>query len=265
MEFMEEEADRQRGYAKVYLKEPVELRSLQKWFIFKGGLLGVTYVNKPAGAGPFHNSPGTTQLQALCADDEWHPFEVGITDYQRTKRKVGIRHLYVMYKGSPKHLDATNQMKECKELLLWICRMILGDGLIIDMPPDRILQKPVERELVAQISIEEARRRCGMEPEPPAATYLLFKPKLPKDIAQQPSTTYSQMTKMMGVIDSSLVPSAVNGTPWSQELFSIGNVWSRRENAPFFSVSSGGERRNPKSAHSASLDSGSPKWTTHDP
>ena len=168
MEFMEEEADRQRGYAKVYLKEPVELRSLEKWFIFMGGLVGTSYVNKPPGAGPVHYSPGTIQLQALCADDEWHPFEVGSTDFQRTKRKVSIRHLYVMYKGSPKHLNVTNQMKECKELLLWICRMLLGDGLIIDMAPDRILHKPVARGLVEQIS---ARQRCGMVPEPPIATH----------------------------------------------------------------------------------------------
>ena len=262
---MDQEPDRQRGYAKVYLKEPVELSSLQKWLKYKGGLLDPKYVMKPGGSGPVHYSPGWIRFQYLCADDEWHPFELGITDFQRTKRKKDVRHLYVEFKGSPKHFNVTNQMKECKELLLWICRMILGDGLIIDMAPDRILQKPVERGLVAQISIEEARRRCGMEPEPPVATYGLFKPKLPKDIAQQPSTAYSQMTKMMGVIDSSLAPSAVNGTPWSQELFSIGNVWSRRENGPFFSVSSGGERRNPKSAHSASQDSGSPTWTTHDP
>jgi len=36
---MDQEPDRQRGYAKVYLKEPVELRSLEKWFKFKPGVL----------------------------------------------------------------------------------------------------------------------------------------------------------------------------------------------------------------------------------
>ena len=62
-------------------------------------------------------------------------------------------------------------MKECKELLLWICRMLLGDGLIIDMTPDRILHTPVAKGAVEKISIEEARQRCGTVLEPPIATH----------------------------------------------------------------------------------------------
>ena len=108
-------------------------------------IVELKWVLKPAEAGRAHYSPGYFILEYKCSDNKKRSFQVGITDFQRKtperkrgKRKIGVRHLYVMFDDSPKGFSLKFQQSDCDTILAWIRTWILGNELVVQLDPDVI-------------------------------------------------------------------------------------------------------------------------------
>ena len=161
------------GYSKVYLNDPLQLLSLQKYLARMERIVNLEWVVNPAKEGKAHYSPGYFVLEYMCRDYTNRFFHIGITDFQRKtpeskagKRKKGVRHLYVMF-DSPKDYILKGQQSDCDTILAWIRTWILGNELVVQLDPDVIWsQKTISSTQVTTWPIGLCRKRHNLPAEP---------------------------------------------------------------------------------------------------
>ena len=161
------------GYSKVYLNDPLQLLSLQKYLARMERIVNLEWVVHPAKEGKAHYSPGYFVLEYMCRDYTNRFFHIGITDFQKKtpgdragKRKKGVRHLYVMF-DSPEDYILEGQQSDCDTILAWIRTWILGNELVVQLDPDVIWsQKTISSTQVTTWPIGLCRKKHNLPAEP---------------------------------------------------------------------------------------------------
>jgi hypothetical protein len=206
------------GYAQMYLKLPVKLESLTSWIQkLKGRFADVCWRKKTKEDGRDHYSDGDIFLKYVCDGNVLRRFVVSITDFEKAGcniRRQGCRHLFVKFSDKDKGFDLQKQQDHCQRILVSIRDGVIGDELVVDMTPDRIMMCDRMVGSVETLSIEHARQKFGVSPMPPVGFGLFYKERrtMPADVTNKKDVQAANDT--LQIFDQR-APVVRIGTQWS--------------------------------------------------